>query len=101
MPYKTILVHLNDKRHAEGVLEPAVQLASRHNCPSHRHACLLQCAGATDPDPLRSEVLGSIVAAERQENEEIAAMFARMTANQPFVAEWRAEKGPHIDPLPS
>ena len=29
MPYKTILVHLNDKRRAEALLEPAVRLASR------------------------------------------------------------------------
>ena len=38
-----------------------------------------------------------MVAAERQETEEIAAIFARMTANQPFAAEWRAVKVPHVD----
>jgi hypothetical protein len=31
--YKTMLVHLNDKRRAEAVLEPVVSLASRY--PAH------------------------------------------------------------------
>jgi hypothetical protein len=31
MPYKTILVHLNDRRRAERLLEPAVCLARRYN----------------------------------------------------------------------
>ena len=31
MSYKTILVHLNDKRRAEALLEPAIQLASQNN----------------------------------------------------------------------
>src|SRR5262249_2669583 len=31
MPYKTILVHLNDKRRAEALLEPAIRLASRQD----------------------------------------------------------------------
>ena len=43
MPYKTILVHLNDKRRAEALLEPAVRLASRHNAHligMHVHASM-------------------------------------------------------------
>jgi nucleotide-binding universal stress UspA family protein len=47
--------------------------------------------------PYASKVLGSIAAGERKEADEIAAVFARMTANQPFVAEWRALKVPHMD----
>jgi hypothetical protein len=31
MPYKTILVHLNDQRRAKKMLEPAVFLARRYN----------------------------------------------------------------------
>lgn len=31
MSYKTILVHLTDKRHVEGVLGPAIHLARRNN----------------------------------------------------------------------
>jgi nucleotide-binding universal stress UspA family protein len=45
-------------------------------------------------------VLGSVAAVERQAADEIAATFARMTANQPFVAEWRALKVPHVDLAP-
>jgi nucleotide-binding universal stress UspA family protein len=46
------------------------------------------------------QVLGSAAAAERQAADEIAAIFARMTASQPFVAEWRALKVPHVDLAP-
>jgi nucleotide-binding universal stress UspA family protein len=47
--------------------------------------------------PYGSKVLGSLVAAERQETDSIAAAFAEATRNQPFVAEWRAVKVPHVD----
>ena len=100
MSYKTILVHLNDKRRAEALLEPAVRLASRHN--AHligMHAYSLMPAPPI-PIPYGGKVLGSVVAGERQETEEIAATFARMTANQPFVAEWLAVKVPHVDLAP-
>ncbi len=97
MSYKTILVHLNDKRHAEAVLEPAVQLASRHS--SHLIGLHVYPSVPAPPIPMPgSDVVRSIAAAQHKENEEIAAMFTRMTANQPFVAEWRTEKGLHIDP---
>jgi nucleotide-binding universal stress UspA family protein len=47
--------------------------------------------------PYSGQVLGAMVAMERKDTEEIAATFARMTAGQPFVAEWRALKVPHVD----
>jgi nucleotide-binding universal stress UspA family protein len=97
MTYKTILVHLNDKRRAEALLEPAVHLASRHNAHligMHVYASLPAPPIAV---PYAARVLGSIVAFDREETEEIAATFARMTANQSFVAEWRALKVPHAD----
>jgi nucleotide-binding universal stress UspA family protein len=97
MSYKTILVHLNDTRRAEAVLEPAIRLATRHN--SHLIGLHVQASVPAPPIPLpyRAEVLlrGRGTA---EETDEIAATFARMTANQPFVAEWRVEKGPRIDP---
>jgi len=99
MPYKTILVHLNDKRRAEALLEPAVRLAGRHNA----HLVGMHVYAAMPAPPFRvlgSKVLGSVAAGERQDTEEIAAVFARMTANQPFVAEWRALKVPHVDLAP-
>jgi nucleotide-binding universal stress UspA family protein len=98
MSYKTILVHLNDPRRAEAVLEPAVRLAARHN--SHLIGLHVQAAVPAPPIPLPygSDVVRSIAAAQQKETDEIAATFARVTANQPFVAEWRVEKGPHLDP---
>ena len=100
MPYKTILVHLNDKRRAEVLLEPAVRLASRHNAHLIGMHAYSMIPAPPIPIPYGGKVLGSMVAAERQETEEIAAIFARMTANQPFVAEWRAVKVPHVDLAP-
>jgi len=100
MPFKTILVHLNDKRRAEALLEPAVRLASRHNAHLIGMHAYSMIPAPPIPIPYGGKVLGSMVAAERQETEEIAATFARMTANQPFVAEWRAVKVPHVDLAP-
>ena len=97
MSYKTILVHVNDKRRAEALLEPAVALATRFNAHligMHVYAAL---PAAPVSFPYAKEVLGSVVAAERKATEELAEIFARMTANQPFVSEWRALKVPHAD----
>ena len=97
MTYKTILVHLNDKRRAEALLEPAVQLATKYNAHligMHAYASVPASPVAI---PYGSAVLGSIAGAERKESEELAAIFARMTAKKPFVAEWRAVKVPHVD----
>jgi nucleotide-binding universal stress UspA family protein len=99
MPYKTILVHLNDRRRAEALLEPAIQLASRHN--AHLIGMHIHASMPAPPIPVPGgKVLGSVAAGERQAAEEIAAIFSRMTANQPFVAEWRALKVPHVDLAP-
>ncbi len=100
MLYKTILVHLNDKRRTEALLEPAVRLANRHNTHLIGMHAYSMVPAPPIPIPYGGKVLGSVVAAERQETEEIAATFARMTANQPFVAEWRAVKVPHVDLAP-
>ena len=97
MSYKTILVHLNDKRRAEAVLGPAIHLARRHNA----HLIGLHVYASMPAPPVAmaygAQVLGSVVAAERKEAELIAATFAAATANQPFVAEWRSLKVPHVD----
>jgi nucleotide-binding universal stress UspA family protein len=95
MTYKTILVHLNDSRRAERVLEPAAQLATRFN--SHLiglHAC---SAVPASPIPMASSALGSIVAAERRNSEALAEVFQRVTTAKPYVAEWRLQKVPHVD----
>ncbi len=97
MSYKTILVHLNDKRRVKAVLGPAIELARRteaHLIGLHVYAAV---PAAPVTVPYGAKVLGSLVAAERQETEAIAAAFAEATRNQPFVAEWRAVKVPHVD----
>lgn len=96
MPYKTILVHLNHNRRAEALLEPAVRLASRHNA----HLIGMHAYSMMPAIPVGGNVLGPAVAAERLETEEVASTFARMTANQPFVAEWRSVQVPHTDLAP-
>src|SRR5262245_7461722 len=97
MSYKTILVHLNDPRRAEALLEPAVRLAAKHNA----HLIGLNASASVPAAPVvvpyGTQVLGEIAANERKRTEELAAAFARMTAGQPLVAEWRAVKVPHVD----
>jgi nucleotide-binding universal stress UspA family protein len=97
MSYKTILVHVNDKRRAEALLEPAVALASRYN--SHLIGMRVYAAIPAAPIavPYASGVIGGLAAAEHKATEEIGEIFMRMTANRPFVAEWRALKVPHSD----
>jgi nucleotide-binding universal stress UspA family protein len=97
MSYKTILVHLNDKRRATAVLGPAIHLARRTN--AHLIGMHVYASMPAPPVALAygAQVLGSVVAAERKEAELIAATFAEATANQPFVAEWRSLKVPHVD----
>jgi nucleotide-binding universal stress UspA family protein len=98
MSYKTILAYLNDKRRAEAILEPAIQLAARNNA----HLIGMHVyAGVPAPPvalPYGSDVVRAVAAAQQRETEEIAGSFSSMTANRPFVTEWRAQKGPHLDP---
>jgi nucleotide-binding universal stress UspA family protein len=98
MSYKTILAYLNDGRRAEATLEPAVQLAIRNN--AHLIGMHVYAGVPAPPVPLPygSEVVKAVAAAQQKQTEEIAGIFSRMTVNRPFVAEWRAEKGPHVDP---
>jgi nucleotide-binding universal stress UspA family protein len=99
MSYKTILVHLNDPRRSEAILEPAVELATRFNS----HLIGLHVYASTPAPPIRlpgSSVLGSLAASEHKHSDEIAATFSRMTANRSFVPEWRVVKVPHVDLAP-
>ena len=97
MSYKTILVHLSDKRRTEAVLGPAIHLARRYNA----HLIGLHVYASMPAPPVAmaygAQVLGQVMAAERKDAELIAATFAAATANQPFVAEWRSLKVPHVD----
>ena len=87
--YKTILVHLNDKRRAEKLLEPACFLARRfgaHLIGLHVYPGI---SAPPIPVPGSGQVIGMALGAERKESEDIAAVFAGLTANQPLTAEWR------------
>jgi nucleotide-binding universal stress UspA family protein len=97
MSYKTILVHLNDKRRAEAVLGPAIHLARRYN--SHLIGMHVHAGMSAAPVAMAygAQVLGSMAGAEQKDAETIAAIFTVATANQPFVAEWRALQVPHVD----
>ena|SRR5205085_10945273 len=83
MSYKTILVHLNDNRRAEALLESAIQLATRYN--SHLLGLHVYASMPAPPVPMgyASSVLGSVIAQERRQGEEIAATFSRMTRPLP------------------
>jgi nucleotide-binding universal stress UspA family protein len=95
MTYKTILVHLNDSRRVEKVLEPAAQLAARFN--AHLIGLHVCSAVPASPIPMASSALGSIVAAERKNAEAIADTFKHMTRGQPYVAEWQLQKVSHLN----
>lgn len=94
MSYKTILVHLNDKRGAELLLEPAMALASRYK--AHLIGMHVYSSVPATTLPYGSRV-GSLVTAECKKTEEVAATFARMTGTQSFPTEWRALEVLHVD----
>jgi nucleotide-binding universal stress UspA family protein len=94
MPYKTILVHLNDGRRVEKTLEPALFLARRYNAHLIGLHVYPSVLSPPIPSPGSKYVAGRILEFERAESDAIAAVFATMTANQPFVSEWRAIVSP-------
>ena len=69
MSYKTILVHLSDKRRAEAVLGPAVHLARRNNA----HLIGLHVYPNMPAPPITmaygAQALGSVMAAQHEEAE--------------------------------
>jgi nucleotide-binding universal stress UspA family protein len=94
MPYKTILVYLNDRRRAEKMLESAVFLARRHNAHLIGLHVYPSVMSPPIPSPASKYVAGTVLKFEREESDAIAGVFATMTANQPFVSEWRAILSP-------
>jgi nucleotide-binding universal stress UspA family protein len=98
MSYKTILVYLNDNRRAEAILEPAVSLAERNN--AHLIGLHVYATVPAPPVavPYAADVVNAVAAAQQKETQEIAAVFSRMTAGRSLVTEWRAEKGPRVNP---
>lgn len=97
MSYKTIVVHLNDRRRAEGLLAPAADIASRFN--SHLIGLHVYAAMPAPPIalPYGASVLGGLAATEHTHSDQLAEIFSRSTANAPGAAEWQAVKVPHVD----
>jgi nucleotide-binding universal stress UspA family protein len=95
MPYRTILVHVNDQRRIEALLGPAIELAVRYNA----HLIGMHVYTSLPLPQLQLGVRGRPGGKER-EVEELAAAFARSTDGRPFVAEWRAVKVDHADFAP-
>ena len=67
MGYRTILVHLNDQRRAERVLEPVLFVARRYGS----HVIGLHAAPCVSPPPLpvpgSGQMIGMALGAERKE----------------------------------
>ena len=84
MSYKTILVHLNDQRRAESLLESVLKLATRHHAHligMHTYAAL---PAAPVSVPYASKAMSGVAGGERKAAEEIEAIFRRMTGRHPF-----------------
>src|SRR5262245_64214362 len=91
MPYKTILIHLNDERRARRLLEAGLAVARQfeahviglHVFPAYRLAPPI-------PLPIGADVLGQIRATIRESTDRIKAAFDAATAGSAIAAEWRA-----------
>jgi nucleotide-binding universal stress UspA family protein len=97
MPYRTILVHLNDKRRAETLLQPAIELATRyksHLIGLHAYAHLPAPPIAI---PYLTKALAGVTAAEHENTAQIGAIFSRMAERRQFVADWQVLKVSHLE----
>lgn len=91
MSYKTILVHLTDDRRSRSALITANRLAQKFEAhliglyvfPNYRLSPPI-------PLPFGGEIAGQIRAGLKRDAEAVKAVFDEMTAQQPFVAEWRS-----------
>lgn len=90
MSYKTILLHLNDPRRAERLIGAALAVAGDDKV--HLVALHLSPGLAVVPPlavPYAGDVVHIAMAEERGTAAKVQEIFARATAGQPVVAEWR------------
>ena len=88
MPYRTLLVQLNDPEHTERLLAPAILLARRCNA----HLIGLHVSPGlmyVPPLPSAGGLVSMIETHERHITERIRETFERTTRGEAFVAEWR------------
>ncbi len=92
MSYKTILVQLGNKRRADAILEPAVDLASRFN--AHLIGLYVQATVPVPalPLPFASSVLEKLAAQELAASSAVEEVFSRATAGAALTPEWRPLK---------
>jgi nucleotide-binding universal stress UspA family protein len=97
MGYKTIVVHLSDKRRAEAVLAPAAELATRFGSHLTGVHVTTVIPAPRLPTPFATQALDKIAAGARDNAEAIARTFARVTAEGRYVSEWQFLEVPHVD----
>lgn len=91
MSYKTILVHLTDERRSRSALVTANRLAQKFE--AHLIGLYVFPAYRLKPPvplPFGGQIAGQIRAGLEKDAEAVKAVFHEMTAQQPFVAEWRS-----------
>lgn len=88
MPYKTIVLHLNDERRVPGLVDAAAHLATRHQ--AHLTGLYVMppvpTYGATS---VGAAIIKSGLNTFKHEAERVRVAFEKATAGRPFVAEWR------------
>lgn len=90
MPYKTLLVHLNNERRAGPLLEFALPIAEKfgshliglHVFPAFRLTPPM-------PMPFGKELAGTLRNEIREEEKRIRDIFETMTKGRPIVTDWR------------
>ncbi|MGH7886754.1 MAG: universal stress protein [Candidatus Binatia bacterium] len=104
MPYKTILVHLNNERRAGSLLEYAMGIGERFE--SHLIGIRVFPAFRLTPPilmPFGKELAGRLLGEIRDEEMRIRLIFEQVTSGHSIVPEWRSvttEKRPVADVLP-
>lgn len=100
MPYRTILVHLNDERRVGQLIDVAAHIADRHE--AHLIGLYVVPSGLVGSvTHYGGRLIESGRQAFREEGQRIAATFEKATAGRPIVAEWRMVEPPRNHPGPA
>lgn len=98
MTIKSILVHLNDRRRAAGLLAPVVALARQSDAEVFGlHVAPGMALIAAPSIPYGADVVEAVAAAERREAEALAEAFRAATGSISARAHWRVEQARQPD----
>jgi len=86
--YKTILMHVNDSRRIERLLEPSVALAEKFQAHLVALSIVPPMAVITEANGY-SMVIDDHCKAYRERRPEMRAVFEAAVANRGFTTEWR------------